>query len=93
MDINEISEYLPHELGFYSDPYSNFGRLAMELWRACRLVVDTGIHQMRWTREEAIEYLVRNTPNPRGDCVNAIERSGESCRELLNERHVASCCK
>jgi len=68
------TEYLPKELGFYEDPYSDFGRLAMELWRACRLVVDTGIHHLRWTREQAIEYLMANTPNPEGDCTKAIER-------------------
>jgi uncharacterized protein (DUF885 family) len=61
-------------MGFYQDPYSNFGRLAMELWRACRLVVDTGIHSKRWTREEAIAYLVENTPNSVGDSTKAIER-------------------
>lgn len=68
------SEFLPKEIGFYKDPYSDFGRLAMELWRACRLVVDTGIHDMRWTREQAIDYLSHNTPNPKGDVVKAIER-------------------
>ncbi len=68
------SEYLPKEMGFYSDPYSDFGRLAMEIWRACRLVVDTGIHAKRWTREKAIKYLDDNTPNPHGDVVKAIER-------------------
>ena len=68
------SEYLPKEMGFYQDPYSDFGRLAMELWRACRLVVDTGLHHKRWTRQEAIDYLAQNTPNPQGDIVNAIER-------------------
>lgn len=68
------SEYIPKELGFYQDPYSDFGRLAMELWRACRLVVDTGLHAKRWSREKAIEYLVDNTPNPRTDAVKAIER-------------------
>jgi uncharacterized protein (DUF885 family) len=68
------SELVPRELGLYSDPYSDFGRLAMELWRACRLVVDTGIHDRRWTREQAIEYLLENTPNPEGDAVKAIER-------------------
>lgn len=68
------SEYLPKEMGFYSDPYSDFGRLAMEIWRACRLVVDTGLHYKKWTREEAIEYLSSNTPNPMGDVVKAIER-------------------
>lgn len=68
------SEFLPKEMGFYEDPYSDFGRLAMEIWRAARLVVDTGLHDKKWTREEAIDYLVTNTPNPKGDCVKAIER-------------------
>jgi len=68
------SEYLPREMGFYDDPYSDFGRLAMEIWRACRLVVDTGIHYKKWTREQAIDYLKTNTPNPEGDVVKAIER-------------------
>lgn len=68
------TEYFPKEYGFYSDPYSDFGRLAMELWRACRLVVDTGLHYHQWTRQEAVDYLVENTPNPEGDAINAIDR-------------------
>ena len=68
------SEYLPKEMGFYQDPYSDFGRLAMELWRAGRLVVDTGLHHKQWSREKAIDYLKENTPNPEGDIVKAIER-------------------
>ena len=68
------SEELGKDMGFYEDPYSDFGRLGMELWRACRLVVDTGIHSKRWSREEAIQYLTDNTPNPEGDIVKAIER-------------------
>ncbi|MFS2318244.1 DUF885 domain-containing protein [Maricaulis sp. D1M11] len=68
------TELMPKEFGFYSDPYSDFGRLAMELWRACRLVVDTGLHEMQWTREEAVDYLIENTPNPAGDSQNAIDR-------------------
>lgn len=68
------SEYIPKEMGFYADPYSDFGRLAMELWRAARLVVDTGLHDKKWSREEAITYLQENTPNPKADTVNAIER-------------------
>lgn len=67
-------EYLPKEMGFYTDPYSDFGRLAMELWRASRLVVDTGIHHKKWSRETAIQWLKDNTPNPDGDIVKAIER-------------------
>jgi uncharacterized protein (DUF885 family) len=68
------SEELGKDMGFYEDPYSDFGRLGMELWRACRLVVDTGIHDKRWSREEAIQYLTDNTPNPEGDIRKAIER-------------------
>lgn len=68
------SEYVPKEMGLYDDPYSDFGRLAMEIWRAARLVVDTGLHDKKWSREEAIEYLLTNTPNPEGDCIKAIER-------------------
>ena len=68
------TEELGKDMGFYEDPYSDFGRLAMELWRACRLVVDTGLHSKKWTREQAIDYLLENTPNPRGDDVAAIER-------------------
>lgn len=68
------SEELGKDMGFYEDPYSDFGRLGMELWRACRLVVDTGIHHKRWSREQAIQYLTENTPNPDGDISKAIER-------------------
>lgn len=68
------TEYLPKEMGFYSDPYSDFGRLAMELWRACRLVVDTGIHTKKWTREKGIKYYTDNTPNAESDAVKMVER-------------------
>lgn len=68
------SEMIPKEIGFYQDPYSDFGRLAMELWRACRLVVDTGIHTKKWTREQGIEYYVSNTPNAKSDAVKMVER-------------------
>ena len=46
----------------------------MEIWRADRLVVDTAIHAKKWTRQEAIDYLIENTPNPEGDCIHAINR-------------------
>ena len=68
------SELIPKEIGFYKDPYSDFGRLAMELWRSCRLVVDTGIHAKKWTKEEGINYYKENTPNAESDCVKMVER-------------------
>ena len=68
------TEELAKDMGFYSDPYADFGRLAMELWRACRLVVDTGIHVKKWSREEAVDYLVAQTPNAKYDAQKAIER-------------------
>ena len=68
------SETLPKEIGLYKDPYSDFGRLSGELWRACRLVVDTGVHHYRWTREEGIDYYMNNTANPEGDCIGMVER-------------------
>jgi uncharacterized protein (DUF885 family) len=55
------SEWLGIEAGFYKDPYSNFGRLTYEMWRACRLVVDTGIHSMGWTRQQAMDYMASHT--------------------------------
>ncbi|MGH7598346.1 MAG: DUF885 domain-containing protein [bacterium] len=55
------SERLGLEAGFYTNPYSNFGRLTYEMWRACRLVVDTGIHAKSWTREQAMDFLASNT--------------------------------
>ena len=55
------SERLGKEVGFYSDPYSDFGRLTYEMWRACRLVVDTGIHAKGWTRQQAMDYMASNT--------------------------------
>ncbi|MEE8077801.1 MAG: DUF885 domain-containing protein [Pseudomonadales bacterium] len=55
------AEWLGLETGFYTDPYSNFGRLSYEMWRACRLVVDTGMHAKGWTRQQAMDYMASNT--------------------------------
>jgi uncharacterized protein (DUF885 family) len=68
------SELTPKEIGMYRDPSSDFGRLALELWRAGRLVVDTGIHDKKWTRQQAIDYLKQNTPNSEADCIDSINR-------------------
>ncbi len=68
------SERVPKEIGFYADPYSDFGRLSMELWRAARLVVDTGLHAKRWTRQQVIEWLKTNTPAAERECVDSANR-------------------
>ena len=68
------TERLGKEMGFYQDPYSDFGRITAELWRATRLVVDTGLHSKRWTREQAIRYLDENTPSPRASNESAVDR-------------------
>ncbi|MEO9805655.1 MAG: DUF885 domain-containing protein [Reichenbachiella sp.] len=67
-------EYIPKEMGLYENPYSDYGRLAMELWRACRLVVDTGIHGKKWTREDGIAYYQENTSGSERECVRMVER-------------------
>jgi len=68
-------ERLPKEMGgFYSDPYSDFGRLSMELLRAARCVVDPGIHYKHWSRTRAINYFKQNTAEPPMECEHAIER-------------------
>jgi uncharacterized protein (DUF885 family) len=68
------SEQLAWELGFQKDPLDNLGRLQAEMFRAVRLVVDTGMHHKRWTREQAIEYFLDKTGQPEGDTIAEIER-------------------
>jgi uncharacterized protein (DUF885 family) len=68
------SESLGKEMGFYQDPYSDFGRLTYEMWRACRLVVDTGMHAKGWSRQQAIDYLADNTALSMADVIKQIDR-------------------
>jgi uncharacterized protein (DUF885 family) len=68
------SEWLGLEAGFYTDPYSNFGRLTYEMWRACRLVVDTGIHAKGWTRQRAIDYMATRTALPLHEVTTEVDR-------------------
>jgi len=68
------AESLGDDMGLYADPYSKFGQLTYEMWRAVRLVVDTGIHAKHWTREQAIQYFKENAPKHELDIVNEIDR-------------------
>ena len=68
------SESLGYDIGLYSDPYSKFGALTYDMWRAVRLVVDTGMHYKGWTRQEAIDYFTANAAKTEQDIINEIDR-------------------
>ncbi|MGA0606947.1 DUF885 domain-containing protein [Phenylobacterium sp. VNQ135] len=68
------AEKLGKEAGFYQDPYNDFGRLSLEIWRAARLVLDTGIHSKRWSRDQAVQYMRDNTLNSERDIQSEIDR-------------------
>jgi uncharacterized protein (DUF885 family) len=68
------TEKLGEEMGVYHTPYQRFGRLAYEMWRACRLVIDTGIHAMEWTREQALQYLASNTALSKHELRTEVDR-------------------
>jgi uncharacterized protein (DUF885 family) len=68
------SERLGLEMGFYQDPASDFGRLSYEMWRACRLVVDTGMHALGWSRQQAIDFMLENTSSTELNIINEVDR-------------------
>jgi uncharacterized protein (DUF885 family) len=68
------SELLAKEMGAYDDPYSDFGRLSSEMWRALRLVVDTGLHSKGWTEQDAIDFIVQNSPEPMESVISEVRR-------------------
>jgi uncharacterized protein (DUF885 family) len=68
------AERLGYDMGLYDDPYDRMGQLAYDMWRAVRLVVDTGMHSKGWSRDQAIEFFMDNSPKTRQDVVNEIDR-------------------
>jgi len=88
------AESLGGELGFYKDPYSKFGQLTYEMWRAVRLVVDTGMHAKGWTRDQAIEFFKANAAKTENDIVNEIDRyiawPGQAPSYLLGYEEILS---
>jgi len=86
------SEKLAKELGGYQDAYSEFGRLTLELRRAIRLVVDTGLHHKRWPREQAVQYILDNQPGDRAQAVKDIDRyivlPGQATAYLIGSLHI-----
>ncbi len=68
------SERLGYDMGLYTDPYSRYGQLVYDMWRAVRLVVDTGIHYFGWSRDRAIDFFLANAAKTRADIVNEIDR-------------------
>ncbi len=68
------SERLGEQMGLYDDPYAKFGQLTYDMWRAVRLVVDTGIHAKKWTRQQAIDYFKANAAKTEADIVNEVDR-------------------
>jgi uncharacterized protein (DUF885 family) len=86
------AEKLGKELGFYQDVYADFGRLSLELWRATRLVTDSGLHAKRWSREQAIDYFKKNTLLSDSDIVREVERyivwPGQATSYKVGEREI-----
>jgi len=86
------SEWLAKEMGFYQDPYHDLGRLVFEIWRAVRLVVDTGVHHLRWTRAQALEYTTQHTAIAEMDVVAEIDRyivwPGQALSYKVGERAI-----
>ena len=86
------TELLAKEMGLYENDLDEVGRITMELWRACRLVVDTGIHAMGWTRKQSVDYFLANTALTRDNIVREIDRyfvyPGQACAYLIGKNKI-----
>jgi len=87
------AETLGYELGLYQDPYQRMGALAFQIWRADRLVVDTGMHALGWTREQAIDFMMSNMPKTQTDIVAEVERymaiPGQALAYKIGQTHLS----
>lgn len=89
------AEFLGKEMGIYEDQYQDFGRLTYEMWRACRLVVDVGMHYKDWTREDALHYLIEHTALSIHECNTEIDRyigwPGQALAYKIGELKIKEC--
>jgi len=90
------AESLGEQMGLYDDPYSKFGQLTYEMWRAARLVVDTGLHYLRWDRQQAIDFLQQNTAKQEPEVVNEIDRyiamQGQALPYQIGQLKLSAIC-
>ncbi|TXC70160.1 DUF885 domain-containing protein [Sphingomonas ginsenosidivorax] len=88
------SERLAKEMGAYTDPYSELGMLSLQVWRACRLVLDTGMHAKRWSRDQAIAYFTANAPLSQRDVTKEVDRyinnPGQATSYMVGQLRIAA---
>jgi uncharacterized protein (DUF885 family) len=88
------SERLAKEMGAYRDPYSELGMLALQVWRACRLVLDTGMHAKRWSRDQAVAYFTQNAPLSARDVVKEVDRyinnPGQATSYMVGQQRISA---